>query len=131
METDNRQNENLNISIIGPMEGTKKKRVQQANYQTSKMPLPCLLKEQICCHLLPLWLEGTPPLLPPKKLEQPFALSRPNPIANIPELNNIAASYIVKIIFMSMPKSIYSKLYFDNCCQYNVIEGVDCIIRCD
>ena len=77
------------------------------------MPLPCLLKEQICYHLLPLWLEGIPPLLPPKKLEQPFALSRPNPIANIPELNDIAASYIVKIILMSMPKSIYSKLYFD------------------
>lgn len=78
------------------------------------MPLPCLLKEQICCHLLPPLLEGTPPQLPPKKLERPFALFGPNPNVNIPELNSIAASYIIKIIFMSMPKSTQSNLNFDN-----------------
>ena len=88
--------------------------MQPANNQTLKMPLPCLLKEQICCHLLPPLLEGTPPQLPPKKLERPFALFGPNPNVNIPELNSIAASYIIKIIFMSMPKSTQSNLNFDN-----------------
>lgn len=73
----------------------------QSNNRNSNMLLTCLIEEQIYCHRLNELSEETQPRSPPNKLKQPFPLSIPNPIRNIPKPNNSTASYIVKINFAS------------------------------